>query len=44
MGYKQVVTKLSFAEFLKNHVTGTTPKIQFSFYGAHEQQNFPELH
>lgn len=41
---KQVATELSSSEFLKNHVTGTVLKIQFSFYGAHEQQNIPELH
>lgn len=41
---KQVATKLSSSEFLWNHVTGTVLKIRFSLYGAHEQQNTPELH
>lgn len=41
---KQVATKLSSSEFLKNHITGTVLKIRFSFYGAHEQQDIPELH
>lgn len=41
---KQIATKLSSSEFLKNHVTGTVLKTRFSFYGAHEQQDTSELY
>lgn len=46
MDYKQTgcYQAVSYSEFLKNHLIGTVLKIRFSFYGAREQQNIPELY